>query len=91
MSNRPQNGLPLLNAELAQFEAKWPLGTRPRLAYALLFYTGQRSGDVVRMRRADISGGAIRVVQEKPGVELSIQIHPDLAEAIKAGPTKGRL
>ena len=63
-----------------------PLGTRPRLAYALLFYTGQRSGDVVRIRRADISGGAI-----KPGVELSIQIHPDLAEAIKAGPTKGRL
>jgi integrase len=77
------------DAELAQFEAKWPLGSRERLAYALLFYTGQRSGDVVRMRRADISGGAIRVIQEKTGVELSIQIHPDLAEAIKAGPTKG--
>jgi integrase len=77
------------DAELAQFEARWPLGTRQRLAYALLFYTGQRSGDVVRMRRADISSGAIRVVQEKTGVELSIQIHPDLAEAIKAGPTKG--
>jgi integrase len=77
------------DAELAQFEAKWPLGTRQRLAYALLFYTGQRSGDVVRMRRADISGGAIRVVQEKTGVELSIQVHPDLADAIKAGPTKG--
>lgn len=76
------------DAELAQFEAKWPLGSRQRLAYALLFYTGQR-GDVVRMRRADISGGAIKVVQEKTGVELSIQIHPDLAEAIKAGPTKG--
>jgi hypothetical protein len=29
--------------ELAQFEARWPLGTRQRLAYALLFYTGQRS------------------------------------------------
>jgi integrase len=77
------------DAELAQFEARWPLGSRERLAYALLFYTGQRSGDVVRMRRADISGGAIKVVQEKTGVELSIQIHPDLAEALKAGPAKG--
>jgi integrase len=77
------------DAELAQFEARWPLGSRQRLAFALLFYTGQRSGDVVRMGRADIAAGAIRVVQEKTGVELSIQIHPDLLDALKAGPTKG--
>jgi integrase len=82
------------DAELEQFEAKWPLGTRQRLAYALLFYTGQRSGDVVRMSRKDISEGRIRVVQEKvrrgePVTELKIKIHPDLARAIKAGPAKG--
>jgi enterobacteria phage integrase len=77
------------DAELAQFEARWPLGSRQRLAFALLFYTGQRTGDVVRMGRADITAGAIRVVQEKTGVELSIQIHPDLLDALKAGPTKG--
>jgi integrase len=77
------------DAELAQFESRWALGTRPRLAYALLFYTGQRSGDVVRMSRGDISGGRIKVVQEKTEVELSIPIHPDLAAAIKAGPSKG--
>jgi integrase len=82
------------DAELEQFEAKWPLGTRQRLAYALLFYTGQRSGDVVRMSRKDISEGRIRVVQEKvrrgePMTELKIKIHPDLARAIKAGPAKG--
>ena len=28
------------DAELKQFETRWPLGTRQRLAYALLFYTG---------------------------------------------------
>jgi integrase len=77
------------DAELAQFEARWPLGTRPRLVYALLFYTGQRSGDVVRMSRRDISDGRIKVVQEKTGVELSIPIHPDLAAALKAAPSKG--
>jgi hypothetical protein len=62
-------------AELAAFEHRWPLGTRERLAYALLLYTGQCSGDVVKMRRADISGGAIAVVQKKTGTALSIPIH----------------
>jgi integrase len=45
------------DAELTAFEDHWPLGTRERLGYALLLYTGQRVGDVVRMRRADIRGG----------------------------------
>jgi integrase len=77
------------DAELSQFEKRWALGTRQRLAYALLFYTGQRSGDVVRMRRADVVAGCIAVVQEKTGVDLKVEIHPDLAKAIKAGPSKG--
>jgi integrase len=76
-------------AELDAFEARWPLGTRERLAYALLLHTGQRGGDVVKMRRADVSGGAIAVVQEKTGTALSIPIHPELAAAMKAGPSKG--
>ena len=75
--------------ELAAFEARWPLGTRERLAYALLLYTGQRVGDVVRMRRQDISKGRINVVQQKTGAELSIPVHLKLYEALKAGPTKG--
>jgi integrase len=41
------------------------------------------------MRRADISGGAIAVVQQKTGTALSIPIHPDLAAAMKAGPANG--
>jgi integrase len=76
-------------AELAAFEARWPLGTRERLAYALLLFTGQRAGDVAKMRRADIFDGAIAVVQEKTGTALSIPIHPDLAAAMKAGPSNG--
>src|SRR6266699_1375263 len=46
-------------------------------------------GDVVRMRRQDIAGGAISIVQEKTGTELSIPIHPNLHAAMKAGPAKG--
>jgi integrase len=77
------------DAELAQFEAAWPLGTRERLAYALLLYTGQRGGDVVRMSRRDIEDGYIHVVQEKTGADLQIPIHPVLLAAIKATPSKG--
>jgi integrase len=77
------------DGELAAFEARWSLGTRERLAYALLLHTGQRGGDVVKMRRADISGGMISVVQQKTGAALSIPIYPALADALKAYPTKG--
>lgn len=77
------------DAELAQFEKTWPLGTRERLMFALLFYTAQRGGDVVRMTRGDIVNGHIRVKQDKTGVELEIPIHPDLDRALKAGPANG--
>src|SRR6266568_864813 len=53
------------DAEIAQFERRWPLGTRERLAFAMLLYTGQRGGDVVRMLRSDIVGGRIRIAQDK--------------------------
>jgi integrase len=76
-------------AELAAFEKRWPSGTRERLAYALLLHTGQRGGDVVRMRRQDISNNAIHVVQEKTNVELWIPIAPELHAAMKATPVKG--
>jgi len=81
------------DAEIAQFERRWPLGTRERLAFALLLYTGQRSGDVVKMLRSDIVGGRIRVAQDKvrKGTtnELLIPIHPALARALQAGPVVG--
>jgi integrase len=37
--------------EIEQFEARWAIGTKPRLALALLLHTAQRRGDVVRMGR----------------------------------------
>jgi integrase len=77
------------DAELAAVETRWPLGTRERLAYALLLHTAQRRGDVAKMRRADVSGGMIAVVQHKTGTALSIPIHPELTAALKAGPANG--
>lgn len=77
------------DAELRAFEHRWPLGCRQRLAYALLLFTGQRGGDVVRMRRQDIVDGCINVVQQKTGTEVSIPIHAKLYEALNACPVNG--
>jgi integrase len=81
------------DAEIEQFERRWPLGTRERLAFALLLYTGQRGGDVVKMLRSDIVDGRIRVAQDKARKgttnELMIPIHPALARALQAGPVVG--
>jgi integrase len=43
----------------------------------------------VKMRRADVSGGAIAVMQQKTGTALSIPIHRELLAAVKAGPSNG--
>jgi integrase len=75
--------------ELKTFEARWPLGTRERLAYELLLETGQRVGDVAKMNRADIVSGELHVVQQKTGTELYLPITRRLDRALKSYPAKG--
>ncbi len=83
--------------DIAAYEARWPLGSRERLALALLLYTGQRRGDVVRMGRQHIGTAVlkrgqpaqhiIRVVQGKTGVSLVIPMHAALRTAIESTPS----
>lgn len=68
--------------EIAQFEARHPIGTRARLAMALLLYTGQRRSDVVRMGPQHIRNGHIAVRQQKTGTALSVPLHPNLQEIL---------
>jgi integrase len=75
--------------EIAKYRETWPIGTRERLAFDLLLYTGQRVGDVAGMRYADIRNGVIPVVTEKTDADLSIPIHPDLLASIEACPSHG--
>jgi integrase len=75
--------------ELKTFETRWPLGTRQRLAYALLLYTGQRVGDVAKMKRADIVEGELHVIQDKTGAELYLPVVIELERAMRAYPAKG--
>ena len=70
--------------EIAQFQARHPIDTRPGLALALLLYTGQRRGDVIRMGWQHVEDDMIVVRQQKTKTPLLIPIHPELARAFKA-------
>jgi enterobacteria phage integrase len=76
-------------AEIAAYRAAWSLGTRERLAFDLLLYTGQRVGDVAAMRRSDLRNGVIHVTTKKTGAELDVPVHPDLLRSLKACPVQG--
>jgi pimeloyl-ACP methyl ester carboxylesterase len=69
--------------EIAIFEKRWPEGSRERLAFALLLYTGQRGSDVHRMMWTDLVGDAIRVAQQKTAAKLSIPIHASLSRLLE--------
>jgi integrase len=73
--------------DIAAFEAAHPIGSRKRLALALLLYTAQRRGDVIRMGRQHLSNDAIHVRQQKTGVVLQIPVRPELRAALDATPS----
>lgn len=73
-------------ADVARFEDKHPVGTKARLALALLLYTGQRVSDMARMGRQHVHDRLIDVRQQKTGAALSIPIHPELRAIIDSMP-----
>jgi integrase len=80
--------------EIATFEAKYPSGSRERLAFTLLLYTGQRRSDVVRMGRQHLrevvldgrAVAAMEVTQVKTGKRLLLPVHPALVTEIDQTP-----
>jgi integrase len=84
------------DAEIAQYEAYYPIGSEQRLALALGLYTAQRRSDVLRMGRQHIrtlideDGNpykAIHLKQQKTGKELDLPILPELDEVLAATPS----
>lgn len=73
-------------SEVAKFEARWPVGTKQRLAFDLLLYTGQRSADVRMMGRQHLVNGFIRIRQSKTGAELDLPIHARLQASLAKVP-----
>ena len=79
--------------EIERFKERWPVGTRERLAFALLRTTGLRRGDAARLGRqhlAEVDGVTVfKLRAEKNGRLVVREILPELVEAIDACPSKG--
>lgn len=79
------------DAEIAAFESCHPIGTRARLALALLLETGQRRGDVVALGPQHVKEGWLTLTQAKGRkrhpVTLSIPVTAQLAHIIAATPS----
>ena len=78
------------DAELAQFEARWEIGTVERLGYALALYTGQRRGDVAGFPWLSYDGDGVIVTQEKTETPLWVPAHPELQAVLAATEQRSR-
>ncbi len=72
--------------DIAAYEAHWPRGTRERVAFDVLLYTGLRRGDAVTVGRQHVKGGVIRLKTEKTGEAVAIVIAAELETTLAAGP-----
>lgn len=51
---------------------------RTRLAINLLYYTGQRIGDIMKLKWSDIREGVVFLTQQKTGKAMAIPLHSSL-------------
>lgn len=81
---------PWTEEEICQFEKTHPLGSKARLALALLLYTGQRRSDIVKLGRQHVRDGAITLTQHKnrkrKPVTLTIPIIEELRSVLDQSP-----
>jgi integrase len=73
--------------DVIAYELRWPLGTRQRVWFAVLLYTGLRRGDAVRLGKQHVRDGIATIKTAKTGTDVHIPLLPPLQEALKAGPT----
>ena len=87
LSSKTDGFEPWTPEEVEKFRSRYPLGTRPRIAFEVILNTGLRRGDAVRLGHQHIKDGWITMRMEKTDIELSIPVLQDLRTAIDAGPT----
>lgn len=71
------------NEILDKFEARWPIGSTPRLVYSLALYFGHRRSDVTRVKPSDFVLTATNVVQQKTGKRLWLPMHANLQDVLE--------
>jgi integrase len=75
--------------EIAAFQARHQLGTKPRLALELMLWTGLRRSDAVRVAPQHVKGGRLRMTAGKTGKAVDVLLAPDLLRAIERMPAVG--
>jgi len=90
---------PWTDEDMANFEARWPRGTRERVIFDILAYTGLRIGDVatlgrqhLKQRTIVVEGQPLRqtvisIDSEKTGMRVELPLLLQLKETLDAGPT----
>lgn len=90
--NHDTDGFPPWTVDdVEKFRATWPLGTQQRLALEILFTTGLRRGDAVRLGRQHVRDGVATLRAEKTGTELFVPITQPLQAALDAVGETGNL
>ncbi len=69
---------------MAQYEAHHPIGSKPRLAFALARHTGAGRSEIARLGPQHIVDDEITIARQKTGVTATITMHPELCAVIKA-------
>lgn len=88
LSRRSGDGFPVwTEEEIAAFEKRWQVGTRERVAFDVLLYTGLRRGDAAALGRQHVRDGVARIKTQKTGEHVAIPIAPELEATLAAGPT----
>lgn len=64
------------------YRARWPMGTRERLALELLVNTGAARADITRLGRQHVRDGIVSFRRHKTGVLVEIPMLDELAETI---------
>lgn len=75
--------------EIAAFQKKHALGSKPRLAMEIMLWTGLRRSDTIRLGPQHIKGGRIALFAGKTGKKVDMMAAPDLLAAIKEMPAVG--
>lgn len=69
-------------ADIEAFEARWPMGTKPRLAYELLTVTGLRRGDICRIGPQHMDGNIMHLSAMKTGTPITLEFPQWLMDLI---------
>jgi integrase len=69
-------------SDFDKFCAKWPIGTKPRLAVELLLHSGLRRGDIVKAGKQHMKGCIFTMRTSKTGAVITAEFPIELMDVI---------